>query len=478
MRGKNSATPYPGYNGEMTPPRIFHSLKGRRGFNFLQIRRFFAKHSLPFFLLTIPLTWTGCFFGQYGGYTHLSPSVGSDTSSPDEDFLYLDLNEGFYDSLGIEPPLYELNTTENYGPSEQRDSVSNCEFLYDEEDPADPEIICILDYMEQEFLTYDLSIVLNVPRGMCTHLTTYPAWHYNLPAGFGRPVIQYHAPPEGSTLEAQYCPLGVERGRPGCSTEALDLCPYIYESFGGGEGERTNCCVGTYETRGGDRDSSANSWGGSVTDCLGGPGRTSWDRYDRYGWPARRVEYVLEDGLRRTFDITNLIETARGGAHSTPIANYLERLNVSVDDLLEGNIELPLFFHHTYSTPTVKFPLDRNTPYPHRIGNPFFTFNCLDGGGETLFKINLMFREWNTYEEFIAFYDSGGGDETADPDVPGKSWTNFGQEGDDCDYEERLSFVEGSRCNDYLDMDDIAPDYVNVCNVTGYPCARYGGGEE
>ena len=450
----------------MTPTRIFHNLRDSARCGFLQILRRIARHSLPVFLLTSSLTWTGCYFGRYAGYTHLSPSVGSDTSSPDEDFLYLDLNEGFYDALGIEPPLYELNTTENYGPSEQRDSVSNCEFLYDEEDPSAQEIICILDYMEQEFLTYDLSIVLNVPRGMCAHLITVPAWHYNVPAGYGPRTIYQRTMTRGTGEEATqttvYC---LQNANPSntnpCSEDPIDRCPFLYQSFDGGEGARSNCCIGTYNVAG-EESSSNNSWGGSIQNCLGGPGRTSWNRFDRNGLPARLVEYVLEDGLRRTFDINNLIEVSRGGHHSTPIANYLERLNLPVDDLLEGNIELPQFYR---SSRTENI----------RTGNPFFTFSCEDSTGDTLYRINLMFREWNTYEEFIAFYDSGGGDETADPDVPGKG--ELGEEGDDCEYEERLPFFGSNPCNDYLDMDDIPENLLcRAANrdVVGYPCARYG----
>ena len=405
------------------------------------------------FFLIASVTLAGCHFGT--GFTNIAPSIGSKTSPPNEEFMYLDLNESYYDNLGVEPPLYELNTTEEAGPSDRRDSVSNCEIFYDEEEPADPGLICILDYMEEEFLEYDLSIVFNVPKGMCSYLRWMPPWHYNRRMGHGPPVLCQVKETTGDGEEEETeeslclpvggaCPTEITAG---CSQDAEDLCPYIYARP---NGEKLNCCLGNY-TIIGTTDSGVESWGGNAQNCMGGPGRTSWSEYDENGYPAYLIDYILEDGLRITENIANLLEVAQGGAHSTPIANYIKDFDKPWEELEEDDsIEFPTFLRQEESVIA-------------RSGRPFYTFLCTDSAGDILHQINLMIREWNTYEEFMAFYESEGDDDSANPDVDG-------EEGDNCQYENRRLFGElipEGYCNDYLDMDDI------IESPAEYPRARY-----
>ena len=403
--------PYPGYNEEM---------------------------KIGLLSLIGSLMLTGCTFG-YGGWSVQSlPSAGEDTAPPDEEFMYLDLDEDYYGSLGVEPPLYEINTTEEYGDSQRRESVSNCEILYDEEEPASPELICILDYMEEEFLLYDLSFYLNVPKGMCHSLKTTPAWHYDREMGIGPGVIVHskvpEEPEEGEEQTDRYC---LVESTDRCVEDSNDiekLCPYVHVRNRG----KVNCCLGTYRIIG-ETTEESTPWGGDARQCIGGPGRTSWDLYDdNTGFPIHLAEYVLEDGLRRTFNIRNLIDVALGGGLSTPIANYMKVLDKPAEDIQSDSISLPEF---------LRSPEEGILP----SGSPFYTFTCSDPAGDILQRIRLLIREWNTYEEFMDHYESGGSDESADPDVEGI-------EGDDCPYEDRRLFnnrTGWSECNDYLDLDDI-----------------------
>lgn len=392
---------------------------------------------IKLFLLTSSVIIVGCYFG--GGFTSISPS-GS-ISAPDAEFMYLDLNEAYYDSLGVEPPLYEMNTTEDAGGSARRESVSNCELLYDEEEPAAPEIICIFDYMEEEFLLYELSFALNIPKGMCSSLIRAPSWHYNRPAGLGPSSITHSKStvtgPSGPTEVDKYCLTDEPTRCVGTESEIVeDLCSYVHT-----EGdEKVNCCFGTYSITG-ETYSTGNSWGGKAQKCLGGPGRTSWEAYDDDGFPKPIIQYVLEDGLRLTFEIGDLIEVAQGGCYNTPIDNYMERFDKPVEELMEDFPDFPTFLQGGNGL---------------RPAPPFYSFECRDSAGEILHRINLMIREWNTYEEFFAYYDSGGTDDTADPDVKG-------EEGEDCEYEERLPLRTDclgvlddctTCCNDYLDLED------------------------
>ena len=129
----------------------------------------------------------GCQF-QSQDYSLLQLSSVSGISPANAEFMYLDLNLDYYDEQGLEPPVYEINTTEEYGDSEARNSVSNCEIPYDENTNSSEDIVCIMDMMEETF-TFpadldgndggELSVAFNVPEGMCEKLHVSMAWHWN-----------------------------------------------------------------------------------------------------------------------------------------------------------------------------------------------------------------------------------------------------------------------------------------------------------
>ena len=401
--------------------------------------------------ILIPLLFlSGCHFG--GGFTHIAPSIGSKTGrSVSDSVFFLDLNKSEYDSLGVEAPLYELNTTEGPGESEHRDSVSNCEILHDEDDPSSDEIICIMDIMEADFLTYKLFFMVSVPPGMCSHLITVPAWHYNQPAGSHQIRVYHYSSYTQTTggksteVKEKFC-----ANQTGCvSEDVLKLCPYYHSSLKN-EDEKINCCLGTYTQYSMPEDTSppkpfspptTNSvpdkkqWGGKATECLGGPGRTNWDEYSKDGFPMAEISYILEDGFRREYEINSLLDTADDRLYSTPIANFIEAFNKPVEEL-ESSVPLS-------DLPAFLFP----SPSPD-LPSPslFYSFTCKDAADETLHKINLMIREWNTHEEFMSFYDSGGEPDSGDPDITGT-------EGEDCEYEDSRLFP--GPCNDYWDMEDV-----------------------
>ena len=74
-----------------------------------------------------------------------------------------------------------------------------------------------------------------------------------------------------------------------------------------------------------------------------------------------------------------------------------------------------------------------------------------------------MVQEWNTYEEFYDHWISKGATQENDPDVGGVVTRSDGlllgggEEGSDCDYEERLTqTLYYNPCNDKLDLDDFS----------------------
>ena len=407
---------------------------------------------------------SGCVFTPAGILSGglLLPSVGSETSPPNSTFLYIDLDTDYYDRLGVEPPLYEISTTEEYGDSLERDSVSNCEIEYiaiDDSSRQSKNKICILDIMEQELFLNDLPIVYNVPERMCTNVYVSIPWHYNYEVGQGPSSVTKYTHTTGSgdnVVETEYfcasnsasgvtdAGTGIRNGYR-CVEKEESLCKYNH-ARSSGEGQ-ISCCFGEY-----DLDGEQKKWStGNLTECIGGPGRASWSLYDTDGLPAGQSHYVLEDGVRQTIEIRSLQSVhGRHGDGSIPIANYLKALDKTPAELKDVEREdLPAFFQLPASAPRISYR-------PHL----FFTVECLDQAGDSLHKLSIMFREWNTYEEFARFYASGGADE-GDPDVPGvgRSRNDRGAEGEDCEYERRntlaneLSAVDF--CNDFWDLDDL-----------------------
>ena len=176
------------------------------------------------------------------------------------------------------------------------------------------------------------------------------------------------------------------------------------------------------------------------------------------------IKESKEGGSNDTITIPSLVSVNKGFAIngvglSTPVANYLEVLDVPPDDAEIDRSSLPDFLQICGNC-------------PNQEPRPFFEFECFDQAGETLHLIQLMIREWNTLEEFRDFYNDGGNDD-ADPDVEGI-------EGEDCDYETFARLGSGpAQCNDLLDFDDLDqcdPDlYKGLCLQVsdGYPRALY-----
>ena len=404
----------------------------------------------------------------------LLPAMGSETAPPDSTYFYIDLDVDAYARQGIEAPLYEISTTEEYGDAVTRDSVSNCEIEYielgDSSEHSDGKI-CILDIMEQELFLSPLSLKYNVPAGMCTNVYFSVPWHYNYEVGRGPEFVTECKETTGSGEDAEeetyFCAAAVPGG---VNTEAIPkdtnrdrnfscgtfggalhchedekvLCKYNHP---GEDDKQVFCCFGDYNL-----DGENKKWqSGSLTECIGGPGRTSWDHYDTDGLPIGQSHYVLEDGERRTIVLQDLIHAhGRHGGASIPIANYLKALDKPPEDVREIDRDsLPKFLQTPQDPP--------NSAY-----NPglFFTVECLDQAGEILHQLSLMIREWNTYQEFAEFYESAGADESADPDAPGLGNTieKRGKEGDDCEYENRRIINETAAtqyCNDFLDFEDF-----------------------
>ena len=363
---------------------------------------------------------------------HSFSSVGSDYAPSDSEYFYVDLDASAYESNSEKVPLYDINTTEEYGDAALRDSPSNCEIEHipvegGRERRSTDTMVCILDIPEWEYIVKDLHLIYNFPEGMCEYTSVALPWHFNYPI-FRGPVVRAceDNPNTEDEEESGYrCNTsGIPTCDGTCYEQEEDLCP-------GGDGDPI-CCYG------GEKEATGESWR-PERECFGGPGLIASRFSDGNSFLLHHIQHSPDQGFRQTLTLKNLLSFTYRIPTSAPHANYLRGMDQSTDNLgsLSRN-NLPAFLQRSAS----------GFPYAPRL---FFDFSCYDEAGERLHQIFLMIREWNTVEEFESFYFASGNPDDGDPDVEGL-------EGRECEYEDRISLSDdyASQCNDLLDLDDIS----------------------
>ena len=310
---------------------------------------------------------------NFGGglqFSYNLPSVGEGIAPSDSEYFYIDLDTDKYKSAGNLVPYYEISTTTEYGDSEKRDSLSNCEIFYDSDSEdedgiktaSEESLICILDLLEYEFWAKDVHINYNVPEGMCDYVRVGLPWHYNheiLPGPIVYEKEEDKNPPEpsdcktnsevdcekeqffcdrnrviddgdgdasdgdgGSDVVEYYC-ISAED-----NTEE-DLCPEVVSY---NEGEPVRCC-----------------WGGSKLDetifnpdirCFGGPAMIAeMEGYQRDNFNSRLVIPAPEGGLNGYIKLQAIdsIDANVDDHISAYISNYLTTLDQSPEKLRKVN---------------------------------------------------------------------------------------------------------------------------------------------
>jgi len=391
--------------------------------------------------------------------------------------FYLKFDTEHFASERIAVPLYELSSNDEIG-------LIDCGVNKDEESFEDT--YCILDLNEADIgvlgqADRGIPIQYNIPRHMCEYTTFMAPWHWNYRSGIGPPVLEKHTVEEDqqvvgnneSTDDEYYCNPGNEEQCPPLQEDTEDntaecdnaqraeeipplgawcridddnnisktFCPSYDHSIDSDNISRPNCCLGTYQVRGGDEGAEENDWGGNVRDCIGGPIRSSdWDAYQetRYGeMPIARIFYSWVMDTPRETLVVGPVREGEVIFSSAPTATYFD----GIEDLI--------FTDSSCSNCPGMLLSDVNEPilYSNFIGYPYFTLECLDSNYESLHRIHLIIREWNTREEFLSFRDSDG--RSGDPDVDG-------EEGSGCPYYEADEVLHhtSTNCNDFADLDD------------------------
>ena len=267
----------------------------------------------------------------------------------------------------------------------------------------------------------------------------------------------------------------------GNSYEAISEICSDYDKTSKGLGY---CCFGAYDVyvnqnnKSTESDLWSNPESGGFKGCIGGPGRFSWDSYNKTGVPITVIKNTKKNGLKDEYTldaITNVYDGHYYGSDQPPpsfiTANHWK--DVDDKDFMSSESRLSVYFPPNPSSGEVNFSKD------DKEGNPYFVWTCFDSAKEVRHRIILLIREWNTQKEYNRFKESLGS--SGDPDI-------VGAEGSLCDYytseeagtsENPGVFINDSYCNDYLDLDDWEEgqsDDINSSDFsTRYPEVRYKG---
>jgi hypothetical protein len=345
----------------------------------------------------------------------------------------------------------------------------------------------MVEIPEADLMYRDLPLVYHVPADMCRYLNRGTYWFYNEEIGVGPETIHLSTS-KTVTVDASGTTTTTYSSNHDCTVDGVPdagcdnqselsssvssvdgsvtlTCKYNRSS----EDHKHNCCLGeadvdntitTYlqEPSGTTITSSPGAvtkvkWGGSVKDCIGGPGKTNWTVYDDDGYPGTVITPV-EDGLDETYTITrpNAVLSLSSGQYSSETANYYSNTG-AVDHTHTGYVSAT-----TSALPYYIDPIDdRNgsTIYP---GSPSYYFECLDSAYETIHRIRVYVREWDVRADFSHYVASGG--TFVQPDRPNDNAPT------DC------AGLAGP-CDDFWDHDDFLDLHLNLATYnTAAPLLR------
>lgn len=384
-----------------------------------------------------------------GSATAFSISVGSSLS----DASYVHRSTGFSDTCSIESTV-----------------------------AAGQDITCYIEMPEADVVYRDLPLVYSMPAGMCRYLSRGTYWFYNEEIGIGPASLNISVSKTitedaSGTQTVSYstdhdCTVdGVLDtdcdGQPEITTEVktdgtvTHVCVYDRST----EESSHNCCLGEYTytlttttdliqpsgtTTTITTSSVENkSWGGSVGSCIGGPGKTDWTSFDVDGYPAG-LYTEADAGVAETYTIKNpnsvqqiiIDDDEDTNPRSFHTANYYTVAGASTDHTHSGYVSATTSF-----APYFIDPIDDRNGSAIQPPLSYYSFECLDEGYETLHRIRVYVREWDTRADYDQYIATTG--VTATPDRRGQ-------------YAPSGCVGLSGACNDYYDNDDFLSALLNL----------------
>ncbi|MEQ1722632.1 MAG: hypothetical protein ABL930_05615 [Pseudobdellovibrio sp.] len=338
---------------------------------------------------------------------------------------------------------------------------------------AHEDITCLIDIPEGDIYNKDLVLQYNAPAQMCRYLVRAPYWFYNREVGIGPETIAISVDntvnASGDITASTYtCAFdGVTRDCANGDTEVAitGLSPTSQEIKCVYDFNGTNCCMGSYTLNRTILTNGANpvaatpanfSWGGNMTNCIGGAGKTDWNVFNADKTPNQLVQYSWQ-GIKNTYLVTAPSHLGTGGlpasTSSIHVANFYGQ---AVDHTHTG------FVNSADSTtrPYFSNPIDdrSGTDLTAMAANDSYLFLCYNEAYEIKHRIRAYVREWDYYPDYLTFISSLG--LTVQPDK--SSFLDAGPEETDptC-----LEGIAGNFCNDSGDIDD----FLNLEAATNAP---------
>ncbi|MFN3697328.1 MAG: hypothetical protein ACK4VO_07800 [Pseudobdellovibrio sp.] len=331
---------------------------------------------------------------------------------------------------------------------------------------AHQSLSCVVEAPELSLWYGGLQLAVNIPSGMCEYMREIPYWYYNKEIGVGPTAITkeitntsdatggvtttYRCSVDGSGLSAT-CSGYTEANFIAEGGSLTEKC--IYDTTGSLNGK--NCCFGGYSlttiTRTVDASGTVTAvttndpnkdWGGNITDCIGGQGKTNWDATSFNGYPISRITDV-RSGILKPIVVDPPAKTIFGGGSVIPVANYYSVSSTAVAGL---------HYHTGYGSasgsssdmPYYVRPVSDRSGTLIPTANPTYEYQCLDDAFEVKHKIKLYVRQWDVYSVFNTYKTTGV--------YSGVSpWDYTGSEGTNCD-----GVTDPDEpCNDFTAPDDI-----------------------
>jgi hypothetical protein len=329
----------------------------------------------------------------------------------------------------------------------------------DKTSTASQDIKCILDLPEGDAFTGNVSLDYNLPSGMCRYLRRRTYWYYNQEVGVGPTQIQMDITYDdtvspiiqtGFQCSIDGGPLGLCTGFPEATINQITETPTcIYDKSTSAVGK--NCCFGKYTltknifyTNAVDISTvSNNNWGGSLNNCIGGPGK-AWTAKSDKGIPQDIITFA-KNGVNATYKLDKLINQI-SSAVTFPVANYYTAgLHTHTGATTGRTTDKPYFLDPVEDRNGTGIPTSVINPDNYLVpGNESYDFECLDASYEVIHRIRMYIREWDTYTDYLAYIASAGA--TVNPD-----------RGSSVEPSLNCSGITGP-CNDFYDNDD----YFNI----------------
>ncbi len=377
--------------------------------------------------------------GCGGKETSSSSSSDGDPTDPDDAPPEVVNDIGFYVKVLNDKILHTMTTDGVYGGSCNIPSTAT----------TSQDMVCRVDIQEGDLNFHDIKINYNVPPNICRYMRMTVPHYYNFEVGRGPKVIDIDITGDISGVNTiTNCNVTLEDNsvQAGCAGQlevSFDTgmsdtalmekiqCAYKHPSTG------VNCCTGDFTfivDDGTDVITRAMSWGKLSLGCISGPGANSWAfKNSDTGFP-KPAYYFTDDGLNQTWDMISPFTLKYYDNYS--MANYSgsNGLNHSHNGFVDAR---------TSTMPYAFAPIDDRDGSLIDDLQDSIKLECLDSSFEVVHRIQLYFREWNTFSEFMAFRDAAGA--SGNPHVGGY------EDGVSCDY-----FLGNPElCNDVRSWDDI-----------------------